>query len=33
LRWARRTELAGTSAMALAIVLLLWAGWAFWRFA
>jgi hypothetical protein len=33
LNWARRTELAGTSALALAIVLLLWAGWAFWRFA
>jgi len=33
LAWARRTELAGTSALALAIVLLLWAAWVLWRFA
>ena len=33
LTWARRTEAAGASALALAFGLLLWAGWAFWRFA
>jgi hypothetical protein len=33
LTWARRTELAGTSALALAIVLLLWACWVLWHFA
>lgn len=33
LRWAQRTELAGNSALALAVVLLLWAGWVWWRFA
>ena len=32
-RWARRTELMGTSALVLAGVLLAWAGWAWWRFA
>lgn len=33
LRWARRTELAGVAALAFAAALLLWAGWAWWRFA
>ena len=33
LSWARRTELAGTGALALAFLLVLWAGWAWWRFA
>ena len=33
LTWARRTELAGTSALALAILLVLWSGWAWWHFA
>ena len=33
LNWARRTELAGTGALALALLLVLWAGWAWWRFA
>jgi hypothetical protein len=33
LAWARRTELAGMSALALAIVLLSWAGWVLWHFA
>jgi hypothetical protein len=32
-RWARRTELAGLVAIALATLLLLWSGWAWWRFA
>jgi hypothetical protein len=33
LRWAHRTGLAGRFAIALATVLLLWSGWAWWRFA
>jgi hypothetical protein len=33
LRWAQRTELAGLVAIALAALLLLWSGWAWWRFA
>ena len=33
LAWARRTGMAGTSALALAIVLLLWSAWVLWRFA
>ena len=33
LAWARRTELADMSALALAIVLLSWAGWVLWHFA
>lgn len=33
LRWARRTELAGLVAIALATLLLLWSGWTWWRFA
>jgi hypothetical protein len=33
LRWAHRTELAGLFAIALATLLLLWSGWAWWRFA
>ena len=32
LLWARRVELAGTIALALAIVLVAWAALAFWRF-
>lgn len=32
LRWARRTETLGLAAMALAILLVAWAGWAWWRF-
>ena len=32
LRWARRTETLGVVAMALAAVLVAWAGWAWWRF-
>jgi hypothetical protein len=32
LRWARRTELAGLAAIVLATLLLLWSGWAWWRF-
>jgi len=32
LRWARRTELIGVGALALAIVLVLWSIWAWWRF-
>ena len=32
LRWARRTELAGLAAIVLAALLLLWSGWAWWRF-
>ncbi len=32
LRWARRTELAGLAAIALAGLLLIWSGWAWWRF-
>jgi hypothetical protein len=31
--WARRTEIAGNSALALAVLLLLWAFWVLWRFA
>jgi hypothetical protein len=31
--WARRTEIAGSSALALAVLLLLWAFWVLWRFA
>ena len=33
LRWAQRIELAGLVAIALAALLLLWSGWAWWRFA
>lgn len=33
LRWARRTEIAGLVAIILAALLLLWSGWAWWRFA
>ena len=33
LRWAQRSELAGLVAIALAALLLLWSGWAWWRFA
>ena len=33
LRWARRTERFGAVAMLLAVLLVLWAGWAWWRFA
>jgi hypothetical protein len=33
LRWAHRTEMAGLLAIALATLLLLWSGWAWWRFA
>ena len=33
LRWAHRTELAGLAAIVLAVLLLLWSGWAWWRFA
>jgi hypothetical protein len=32
LAWARRTELAGSAAIALAVALLAWAGWAWVRF-
>lgn len=32
LRWARRTETLGFAAMALAILLVAWAAWAWWRF-
>jgi hypothetical protein len=32
LAWARRTELAGGVAVTLALVLLAWAGWAWFRF-
>jgi hypothetical protein len=32
LAWARRTELAGSVAVAFAVVLLAWAGWAWIRF-
>jgi hypothetical protein len=32
LAWARRTELAGSAAIALALALLAWAGWAWVRF-
>ena len=32
LRWAHRTELAGLAAIVLAALLLLWSGWAWWRF-
>ncbi|HSR64116.1 MAG TPA: hypothetical protein VLM17_00720, partial [Xanthomonadaceae bacterium] len=32
LRWARRTETLGSAALALAALLVLWAGWAWWRF-
>lgn len=32
LRWARRTELLGLGALALAAFLMLWAAWAWWRF-
>jgi hypothetical protein len=31
--WARRTEIAGSSALALAALLLMWAFWVLWRFA
>jgi hypothetical protein len=33
LRWARRTERLGSAAMALAALLVLWAGWVWWHFA
>lgn len=33
LRWARRTEQMGTVAMLLGALLVLWSGWAWWRFA
>jgi ABC-type Fe3+ transport system permease subunit len=32
LRWAHRTELAGLAAIALAVLLVTWSGWAWWRF-
>ena len=32
LRWAHRTELAGLAAIALAVLLVAWAGWAWLRF-
>ena len=31
--WARRVEVAGTCALALAALLLAWTAWALWRFA
>lgn len=31
-RWARRTESLGLASIALAALLVLWAGWAWWRF-
>lgn len=31
-RWAQRTEALGLGALALATLLVLWAGWAWWRF-
>lgn len=33
LTWSRRTELAGNTALGLGLALLLWAAWAWWRFA
>lgn len=32
LRWSRRTEALGFVALALAALLVLWSGWAWWRF-
>jgi hypothetical protein len=32
LRWAHRTELAGLAAIALAVLLVTWSVWAWWRF-
>jgi hypothetical protein len=33
LAWARRVEMAGTCALAVAALLLAWTAWALWRFA